>query len=78
MPERAIGAGRRGHRLCLVDRAEQCPPHRCVIERRMQMVETQKAYRSRILGNHRDIAVAGDRLDEVTTRHFPPVDFAGA
>ena len=62
MPERAIGAGDRGHRLGLVDRAEQCPPYRDIIEGRMQMVEARDAHGRRKVGNHRDVAVAGERL----------------
>jgi len=62
MPKSAIGAGNRCHRVGLVDRAEQCPPHRHVIEGRMQVVEAQDTHRCRIMGNHGDIAVAGESL----------------
>jgi hypothetical protein len=49
VPERLIGAGDRSHCLGLIDRAEQCPPYRWIIERRMQMVEAQDAHGCRIL-----------------------------
>jgi hypothetical protein len=35
VPERAIGAGDRGHCLGLIGSAEQCSPHRHIVERRM-------------------------------------------
>jgi hypothetical protein len=78
MPERAIGAGDRGHCLGLVDRTEQCLAHRHIVEGRMQMVEAQDAHGCRKLGDDSDVAITGERLDLVGERDLPPVDFAAA
>jgi hypothetical protein len=68
MPKRAIGAGHRRHCLGLVDRAEQRPPHRHIIKRRMQMIEAQDAHGRCILGNDSEIPVAGKLLQQIGGR----------
>ena len=70
IPRGSFAPDHRSHCLGLIDRAEKCPPHRRIMEGRMQIVEAQDAHGCRILGNHGDIAVAGERLELIGWRNL--------
>ena len=74
MPERVISTGDCSHSFGLVDRAEQRLSHRRVIEGRMQMVEAYCAHGCGVLGDNRDVAITGERLNLIGERNLSPVD----
>src|SRR5215472_13269589 len=77
MPVTAIGARHGGHRLSLVERANQGAPCRRIVERRVQLIESRESDRpGGVINLDRDAWIFLQKRELISIRCFQPIDLA--